>query len=253
VAITIVTWNLKGSAGSDLAAAADHLRAIAADVVVLQEVQRRQARSVATRLGARSVSWGFKHWPWRTWPEGMAVIGVTRRVPARAHALTYRWQPWSWRRRIYQEAHVPEGDATILLVNVHFSTDREAARRAKEVTTVVGVIEAADGPAILAGDSNDRPGSPLFATLAKAGLRDTWLETHPGSVEPDGATTWPGWRRCTTKPPTRRIDVVAVTDEFGIEAVEVPGEGDEGFEGFSCISDHLPVTATLSVGTPSSA
>jgi endonuclease/exonuclease/phosphatase family metal-dependent hydrolase len=253
VALTVVTWNLKGSAGPDLAAAADHLRAMAADVVVLQEVQRRQAQRLATRLGARSVRWGFKHWPLRTWPEGMAVIGVTRRVPAQTHALSYRWRLWTWRRRIYQEAHVPEGDATILLVNIHFSTDREAARRAKEVKTVVGVIQAADGPAILAGDSNDRPGSPLFAALAKAGLRDTWLEAHPGSVEPDGATAWPGWRRCTTKRPTQRIDVVAVTDEFGIEAVEVPSVGDEGVEDFSCISDHLPVTATLNVGTPPSA
>ena len=36
--LTLVTWNLKGSNGPDLAAVAAHLRAVDADVVALQEV-----------------------------------------------------------------------------------------------------------------------------------------------------------------------------------------------------------------------
>jgi endonuclease/exonuclease/phosphatase family metal-dependent hydrolase len=250
VVLTVVTWNLKGSLGPDLAAVAGHLRTAGADVVALQEVQRRHARELGKLLEAQSVHWGFKHWPVTTRPEGMAVIGVTRRVTARTHALSYRWRLWTWRRRIYQEAHLREGDARIFLANVHFSTDRQAARRAEEVKIVLADVDAASGPATLVGDSNDRPGSPLFAAMGKAGLRDAWAEAHPGSVEPDGATTWPGWRPGTTKPPTHRIDVAFVSDEFTVEAVEVPRHGSEGFEAFPAISDHLPVTATLSVGSP---
>ncbi len=95
------------------------------------------------------------------------------------------------------------------------------ARRAVELAEVVEVIDAAGLPGILAGDTNDDPDSALFKHMAAAGLRDTWLVAHPGSVEPDGATNWPGWRRGTKKPPTRRIDVVAASDEVAVESVTV--------------------------------
>jgi endonuclease/exonuclease/phosphatase family metal-dependent hydrolase len=103
---TLVSWNLKGSAGPDVAGVVDHLRAEGADVVALQEVQWHQARRIARGLGARSWRWGFKHWPGNTWPEGMAVIGVTRPARVRSRALSHRWRLWSWRRRIVQVAMV---------------------------------------------------------------------------------------------------------------------------------------------------
>ena len=36
-------------------------------------------------------SLGFKHWPLRNWPEGMAVIGVTV-APGGAPSLSHGWQ-----------------------------------------------------------------------------------------------------------------------------------------------------------------
>lgn len=252
VSLTLVTWNLKGSAGPALAVVSDHLRAVGADVVALQECQRHQARRLGALLGARSVRWGFKHWPVRTRPEGMAILGVSVPVAVRTTALSFRWQPWSWRRRIYQVGQVPAtaDDGAALLLNVHFSTERERERRAHELATVVRVMEAMGAPTILAGDANDRPGSDLFAALAAAGLRDAWLEVHPGSVEPDGATNWRGWTRGTTKPPTQRIDLIAVSDVIAVVAATVPRFGEEGFEAFPAVSDHLPLTATLGVGRP---
>ena len=103
---TLVSWNLKGSGNPDTAAVAAYLREVGADVVGLQEVQWHQARRIARALGARSCGWGLKHWPVRTWPEGMAVIGVTRQVHVRTRALSSRWRLWSWRRRIVQVATV---------------------------------------------------------------------------------------------------------------------------------------------------
>jgi len=102
MSLTLLSWNLKGSKGVDVRAVVDHIEAMAADVVVLQEVQRRQARAIARSLGAVSQRWGFKHWPIRTWPEGMAVIGVTRPARVRTYAITHPWVLWSWRRRILQ-------------------------------------------------------------------------------------------------------------------------------------------------------
>lgn len=252
VPLTLVTWNLKGSAGPDLAVVAAHLRAVGADVVALQECQRHQARRLGGLLGATSVRWGFKHWPVRTRPEGMAILGVTVPVAVRTRALSFRWQPWSWRRRIYQVAEVPAtaDDGAALLLNVHFSTERERERRAHELATVVRVMEAMGAPTILAGDTNDRPGSDLFAALADAGLRDAWVEAHPGSVEPDGATSWPGWTRGTPEPPTRRIDLVAVSDAIAVAGASVPRFGEDGFEAFPAVSDHLPLAATLGIGPP---
>jgi endonuclease/exonuclease/phosphatase family metal-dependent hydrolase len=53
MSLTLVSWNLKGSKGVDVRAVVDHLEAMAADVVVLQEVQPGQAHAIARSLGAR--------------------------------------------------------------------------------------------------------------------------------------------------------------------------------------------------------
>ena len=155
---TLVSWNLKGSGNPDTDAVAAYLREVGADVVGLQEVQWHQARRIARALGARSSGWGFKHWPVRTWPEGMAVIGMTREVDVRTRALSSRWRLWSWRRRIVQVATVAatgpgaahgddDADSTgedgggkggasgFTLVNVHLTPHGQAELRTTETRT----------------------------------------------------------------------------------------------------------------------
>jgi endonuclease/exonuclease/phosphatase family metal-dependent hydrolase len=248
--MTLVSWNLKGSKGVDTRAVVDHIEAAAADVVVLQEVQRRQARRLARALGAASWRWGFKHWPIRTWPEGMAVIGVTRPAPARTHAITHRWVPWSWRRRILQvaavrlEAETGPG-AAVTLVNVHLSSGDAAAIRAVEAGVVVRLVAERDRPAVVAGDFNDRPGAEIHARFGDAGLRDVWATLRG---EEPGATNWRGWVAATPRAPSQRLDYVLVGDGLEAVAVSVPRHGDPDFERFAVISDHLPVTATVAAG-----
>ena len=247
MSLTLVSWNLKGSKGVDVRAVVDHIDAMAADVVVLQEVQRRQARAIARSLVAKSLRWGFKHWPIRTWPEGMAVIGVTRPAPARSHAITHRWLPWSWRRRILQvatvrlDAEAGPGTATTLL-NVHLSSGDAAAVRAVEADAVARRIAERGLPAVVAGDFNDRPGSDVYTRVQEAGLRDVWTILRP---DDPGPTNWQDWVPGTPKPPTRRIDYVFVSDGLDPVSVSVPHYGDPGFAPFAFISDHLPVTATV--------
>ncbi|HKA83050.1 MAG TPA: endonuclease/exonuclease/phosphatase family protein [Acidimicrobiales bacterium] len=257
MSLTVLSWNLKGSKGVDVRAVSDHVRAMAADVVVFQEVQFFQARAIARSLGAESRSWGFKHWPIRTWPEGMAVIGVTQPALARTHAITHRAMPLSSRRRILQVATVRVDPASgsesgagifVTLINVHLSTGDATSIRMLEADAVLRRIAERDRPAIVAGDLNDRPGSAVYTRFEEAGLRDVWAILRPD--EP-GSTNWRAWVPGTTKPPTRRIDYVFVSDGLNPESVSVPRYGDPGFPPFASISDHLPVTATVAAaGAP---
>jgi endonuclease/exonuclease/phosphatase family metal-dependent hydrolase len=247
MSLTLVSWNLKGSKGVDPRAVVDHLQAMAADVVVLQEVQAGQARAIARSLGAETRHWGFKHWPVRTWPEGMAVIGVTQPAPARTHAITQRRMIWSSRRRILQVATVRlDAEAgpglNVTLVNVHLSSGGAAAVRALEAEAIVRRIAERGREAVVAGDVNDRPGADVHARLRAAGLRDVWSALRGGDP---GPTNWRGWVPGTPKPPTQRLDYVLVTQGLDPVAVSVPRHGDADFAPFASISDHLPLTATV--------
>jgi endonuclease/exonuclease/phosphatase family metal-dependent hydrolase len=246
--VNVISWNLKGGKGVDVRAVVDHVEAMAADVVVLQEVQAGQARAIARSLGARTWHWGFKHWPIRTWPEGMAVIGVTRPTPARTHAITHRRMPWSWRRRILQVGTVRlDADAgrglNVTLINVHLSSGGDAAAvRALEAEAIVRRIAERGRQAVVAGDFNDRPGADLHGRLRAAGLRDVWSAVRG---DDPGPTNWRGWAPGTPKAPTQRLDYVLVSEGLDPVAASVPRHGDPDFAPFASISDHLPLAATV--------
>jgi len=269
VPTTLVSWNLKGSGNPDTRAVVAHLRAEGADVVALQEVQWHQARRIARGLGARSRQWGFKHWPVRTWPEGMAIIGVTVAARARTRALSHGWRLWSWRRRILQVATVapdasslPGAPRSWTLVNVHLTPHGRIGLRAVEIATVLEIVAERTRPIVVAGDFNERPDGAIHRQLAAAGLRDGWTSRLAPGVEgavDDGAapgrpqrrpdpwpTNWRGWRRGTTEAPTQQLDYVYATSDVRFVDVHTPGRGD--LARFAAISDHLPVTAVLDVG-----
>jgi len=255
VRLRVLTWNLKGGDGLDVAAVVDHIRAVGADVVALQEVQWHQARAIARGLGARSRRWAFKHWPVRTWPEGLAVVGVTVSVSGRGRALSHRWQLWSWRRRIAVIGRLDGTDVAFL--DLHLSPHSADELREAEVAVVLAALADHDGPAIVAGDLNDRPDGPIHRRLAAAGLRDAWLAQPHDDGDDDvdgGATNWQGWRPGTTKRPSRRIDYVYVSDGIEVVDADVPtsgGDDDDGLAPFAALSDHLPLSAELAWGSVS--
>lgn len=254
---TLVSWNLKGSGNPDTAAIAAHLRAEGADVVALQEVQWHQARRIARTLGARSVDWGFKHWPLRTWPEGMAIIGVTVEARGTTRALSHGWKLWSWRRRILQVARIaPPASPDWTLVNVHLTPHGQIGLRAVETATVLEVVAASTEPVVVAGDFNERPDGAVHRQLATAGLRDGWAVRLVPESTGDGPeagrpqrrpdpwpTNWHGWTRGTTEPPTRQLDYVYAT--AGVHMLDVRTPPLDDLARFAAISDHLPVTAVF--------
>jgi endonuclease/exonuclease/phosphatase family metal-dependent hydrolase len=237
VALVVTTWNLQGSKGIDVAAVADHVKARGTDILLLQEVQRAQSRRIARALGARSRQWAFKHAGVKTWPEGMAIIGVTRPVPARATALTRRFEPWNWRRRIMQLARV--GD-DLVLVNLHLtahSGEAEDEERARELARVAVRLDAGR-TALVGGDFNAKPSSGIFGAFTEAGLVDTWP-----AAKGEGLTNWAGVKR--SGPANRRLDYVWASSGTEVVDAHVPGAADDGFDRYGRLSDHLPLTVTL--------
>lgn len=249
--LTVLTWNLKGSKGIDVEAVSGHIRAAGADVVLLQEVQWNQARALARSLHPRSHRWHFKHWPINTWAEGMAVIGMTCEVPSRARALSFRWNVWSWRRRIIVTAYVPRPSdplRPLLMLNLHLSPHAAVELRRAEAVSVLRKVTGYPGPVGVAGDLNESPDGPLHGAMEAVGLHDAWRVRPDASEDPyPGYTNWHGWTSGTTKPPNRRLDYVYVSDGTEVASASVPRPGDDGFKEFTRLSDHLPVTAGLDV------
>jgi hypothetical protein len=184
--------------------------------------------------------------------------------------LSSRWRLWSWRRRILQVATVAApvpggpggpaagGDDAFTLVNVHLTPHGQVALRAIETATVLATVAEHSGPVVVCGDFNERPGGAIHRQLAAAGLRDGAGDGHgdddqpvpEGERPPDPApTNWRGWRRGTEKAPTQRLDYVYVSPAVAGCTVTVAGVGASDLGRFAAISDHLPVTAAIDLGT----
>lgn len=235
--LTVTTWNVNGARGVDIELVAAHARATGTDVLALQEVQRHQARALARALEARSLAWSFKHWPLITWPEGMALLGVTQEIgQVRTRAITARWRLVSSRRRIVQFSLVQVGEAnTVRLINLHLSSNKtRGGDRQRELT---GILEEPDDEsgtaAIIAGDFNTERDTPPIKLLRSAGF----------TTGPNGPTKWRGTP--SDRLPEREIDYVWGSEDLTVEHVIAPRFGDDGFARFATISDHLPVTATI--------
>ena len=235
--LVVTNWNLQGSKGVDVDAVVAHVRGQGTDLLLLQEVQRGQAHRIAGGLGARSVDWSFKHLNLRTPPEGAAMIGVSRPVRARAIAVTRRFQPWSWRRRIIQVARI--GD-DLMVVNIHLTPKRGAANdreRVREMKAVAARFDAGR-TVLVGGDFNCWPTEAALSVLTEAGLRDTW-PASAGEV----FTNWAG--RIHTLAANRRLDYLWASTAVTVTGAHVPRHGDDDFATFGVLSDHLPLTTTL--------
>ncbi len=103
--VTVVTWNVQGSAGLDVAGVADVIRGVAPDVFVVQEIGWWQSRRLARRLGMRR-RWAFKHYGWPG-PEGLAVL-TPHRIAGSERFVLRRERWWDWRRRIAIRAEIDQ-------------------------------------------------------------------------------------------------------------------------------------------------
>jgi endonuclease/exonuclease/phosphatase family metal-dependent hydrolase len=239
VNITVVTWNIHGSAGPNLDAIRERLRAVGADVVALQEVRRSQARALAQGLGWVTEHWSFKHWPLWNPAEGLAVLSPHPLIEARTVTLSSGAPPWSFRRRIAQLCALGVGEHTLRLANCHLASENADARF-EQAQRLVGLLEPGS---LVAGDLNAQPGRRVLRLLLQAGLRDAWAELHPNANAADGATSWR--RQDPDDRPSNRIDYILVAVGYGVRAATVPTAADSDLGAYRRLSDHLPVRADL--------
>jgi endonuclease/exonuclease/phosphatase family metal-dependent hydrolase len=226
---TVTTWNLHGSAGPPIASVAARLRPLSSDVVVLQEVQERQAESLADALGMQH-HWALKHYPWtpllRSKAEGMAILTPHELTATGSVSLTPDTSRWTYKHRILVWGLVKRADHSAYRVyDVHLTGGDAAPDRLAQAQRIAALVaEHGGAPAILAGDLNDHDESAV-------------LDALPG-IEGDSTTpTTP------SDAPTRRIDHVLVPDAGKEIVVRVPAGGGE----WAALSDHVPVTTTFAL------
>ncbi|MEY4174503.1 MAG: hypothetical protein RI900_1668 [Actinomycetota bacterium] len=221
----VVTWNLHGSARPDLVLVAAVLRELQPDAVALQEVQRRQARSLARMLGWRR-RWARKHHPyspaawWRT--EGHAVLSPHHLAEPRRVSLTPGVTTWKWRHRIVLSVTVRRRSEELRVHCTHLSSD-STDERIEQAGRLAALVSTEAWPvAVVAGDLNTHQHdlAEIVREFHVAGLRD-----------PGGDSTSP------STVPQERLDMVLVPESSVLRRQHVPDGGDTG----AARSDHLPV------------
>jgi endonuclease/exonuclease/phosphatase family metal-dependent hydrolase len=226
----VLTWNVHGSALPDIESLAAAVRDESPDVVVLQEIRKRQATALATALQMR-YSWVVKHYPytklmWRR-AEGMAIL-TPHLLDAVGHTEVSNDQPIrSWRRRIVQWGLVGRADRSMVMIyNLHLSPHDDAQARRSEAAAVSELVASIgdDPPAIVAGDFNDA-GDPSI------------IEILPGVEHVAPSMTNP------SAAPTQVLDHVLLPPTARTVTASVPSGGAH----WAAISDHLPVTVRFTL------
>lgn len=206
----VVCWNVR-SLRDDAAGVADALRALAPDLVCVQEAPRlagwRTSRwRLARRAGLRPLT--------RARACGNLLLAGPAVTPLSASVVALPHRP-GLHRRAAVLARVRVHGRELLLAGAHLDLD-PAARldSAQRVRAALG-----DGPVVLGADVNDVPGSaPWEALLA-------------GLVDPGGAPTFP------SRGPSRRIDALLVHPALEVVDAAVVPTGP--------VSDHLALVADL--------
>ena len=131
------------------------------------------------------------------------------------------------------------------------SGDPWADLRAVQATELVGSI-GAEHPAILLGDYNDVPGSPLYQVITGAGFTDLWAAVRPGVL---GYTAMNGYDLSVQHLPlVKRIDYVWTRGfDHGTRPVlgavklidDQPSDRVQGPDGAIYLSDHAGILATI--------
>jgi endonuclease/exonuclease/phosphatase (EEP) superfamily protein YafD len=220
--LRLVSFNINYR-NDDLARAATFLEESGADVVVLQEVTRAQARELDGLLPSyphRSVDIDWRGAAiYSRWPMTSADWAELEQRASRGAMVQLDWRG----SRI-----------AVLGLHLHWPMSPGEARiRNRQLRRVAALAQATTGPLIVAGDFNVTPWSPHFQrALASSGLRDCALGQGLGPSWPAPAT-WLGIRidHCLASPHWRVLD-----------ARVGPNVG----------SDHRPIIVELALETATS-
>ncbi|GGL09801.1 hypothetical protein Sme01_00780 [Sphaerisporangium melleum] len=234
--IRVGTYNVR-SMYDDTAALARVIRAMAPDVLCVQEAPRllgwRRKRAMLARSAGLRVVTG------RRW-GGVAVLADpgTRAVHAESHLL----RPFAGlERRGVAVAVVERDGAAITVASVHLDL-HSAARlcHAVEIMDIAKDVARRFGaPLVLAGDVNEQQGGPTWTYLTR-----TLADCYPLAPRGDGLTF-------TARAPGKRLDVVLAAS--GIAVRSCGGVEEAAAADLWAATDHLPVLAELLASRPAGA
>lgn len=225
--LRLVTYNVR-DLKDDVDALVRVLRALAPDVVCLQEVPRHPF--AGHRVGALADAAQLL-WSGGAGPTGGTAVFTSLRLDQRVSAAgRLPVDGLLTRRRGWAAAVVGvPGGPSLTVGSVHLSL--RAEERTRHARLVVDALRAA-GPApyVVAGDLNEPPTGAAWAEL--------------GALVQDVAN--PGDPTYPARSPRQRIDAVLVSAGVEVEALRVPGSPD-GVDpvDLTLASDHLPVLADL--------
>ena len=221
----VLTWNILGSHQPNLDVIAEVIVGYAPDVVALQEVQRRQTRVLARRLGWKIV-WTRKHYPyspllwWRA--EGLALMTPHALSELISVSISPGISTWTYQHRVAMAATVTR-DGVLRVVNTHLAS-HDADQRIAQAHRVVPLI-GERRPAVVSGDLNAMDEVEVIREFGAAGL-----------VDPGGDSSSPSIA------PIQRLDYVLVPESATVTARLTPDGGERWHE----LSDHLPVLVEFS-------
>lgn len=217
------------------------------DVIAFQEVWTGQFDDL--RDGLDEFSWvaatdAPAHTPIAYRGERFEAVesGTFWLSPPDAAPGTPGWDATYQRLATYAVLSDAETDARLTVVNVHLDHEGERARRAGIALARERLTDAAEGPAVLAGDFNCRPGDPAHRqATADRDARCSLTDAAARSDDIEGpAETYTGFPEDDSQP--QDIDHVLVSTELNVERVVTcvpPDETDRR------PSDHRPVLVDL--------
>lgn len=228
--IRIAAYNIRHGAGMDdrvdLRRAAEVLGALDADVITLQEVDRRvdrtagldEASMLGEMLGMEAHFGDFM--PYQGGEYGMAVLTRLPVLGVRNIRLPDGEEP---RTALEVQLAVGPEARALSVVGVHFYKTPE--ERLAQADTLSARLEDIDHPIVLAGDFNSRRGDIVLGSLVDHG----WFV-----VDKDGpANTFPA------DEPAREIDFVMLRPASAFEVVEHRVIDER------LASDHRPIFVVL--------
>lgn len=241
-AVRVLVFNIhagKDAAGKpNLEAVAELIESTAAEIVLLQEVDRGTNRSgKVDQLQVLSDRTGYdpvfgKSLDYDGGEYGIAALA--RRAFYFSHTIPLPVKPSQARAGGSREPRVAllgvarTQFGSLQLVNTHLDASREDTYRLQEAAALLDVVRSRlspQTPVLLGGDLNAEPGSEVLKRLLGAGLRDAWLECGQG----DGLT-FPAHQ------PVKRIDYLLLPATIGCTAARVIETN---------ISDHRPLLVTV--------
>ncbi|MEU5989495.1 endonuclease/exonuclease/phosphatase family protein [Spirillospora sp. NPDC047418] len=231
-AVRVQSYNVR-SLRDDPAAAARVVRAIAPDVLCLQEVPRfrlwrLRRRRLANACGMR-IAAGRR-------ACGLAVLTApsVHREAREFHLLT---PDRGLHRRALAIAVLEKDGTRLIAASTHL--DLEDGPRRRHVDEILTHLDRArtryNAPVVLAGDFNEQPGGDSWTRLAEH-FRDAY------GTAPTGAEL-----TFSSRNPARRIDAVFTDPTIRTKASGVPT--DEAIaRDYPAATDHRPVMADLLLG-----